>query len=608
MIRTLTISDKKIRGNAATKFLLLRHPCQTTKPVSPLQTVEVMKFSNLLLVRNGLMPVAIFLILNLSVNAQPYNFYYGNIHAHSGYSDGNIDSVSTMHHSPAQDYDYAKSSLHFDFLGISDHNHSGAGMSLPHYHVGVTQSNTANNNGVFVALYGMEYGVISNGGHVLVYGIDSLIGWQSGNYDIFCGQFNYTQLYSLINARPNAFASLAHPQTGDYSNLDGTAYNSTADNAISGMSVRSGFAMSTTTNYTDNPATLYESYFKTLLSKGYHLGPSIDHDNHYTTFGRTLPGRTVVLAGSLTKANVLSALKASRYYASDDWNIQVNFTINGFFMGSSNETTSNSTITATITDPDNENISKIEVFYGVPGSNNLPTVLTTVTNTATLNYTHNTNVGNTFYYYLKITQADGDLVWTAPVWITRIFGAAPLELTDYQVNAVENQVNISWEAVVDGKGVFVVERSVDGLHFESLTEIAAAGERVTLPFAYTDNDPYSGTSFYRIRWQEHDGATVLSPIRSVYLFRLPIKLTALSPNPAHDKITAGIDAQSDDPDLIWLLYNADGREVTRGAFGVAKGTNLLEININDMPGGRYFLVLGKPGARMVETGFIKAAE
>ena len=553
----------------------------------------------------GILPALLFLSLSFSLQAQPYHFFYGNIHAHSGYSDGNSDSLTSLHHTPAQDYKYAKSSLHFDFLGISDHNHSGAGMMLADYHRGVSQAKAANEDGIFAALYGMEYGVISTGGHLLVYGIDSLIGWQSGNYNIYCGQTDYNRLFEIVNSRPDAFATLAHPQSGDYDDLDGSAYQYTADIAIAGTAIRSGYATSTTTDYSDNAAPLYENYFKKLLSRGYHLGPTIDHDNHNTTFGRTQKGRTVVLAESLAKTQILDALKASRYYASDDWNVEVNFTMNGLYMGSVAEITNNPTISASITDPDNENISKIELFYGIPGSNIFPTALATVYNTSTLNYTHNINVGSTYYYYLKITQSDDDLIWTAPIWVERIFGSTTAELIDLQLTPEEDFIKVSWDAVVEGTGTFGVERSVNGVDFETLTVIPATGQNEAQAFSFNDQNPVSGTGFYRIRWRRNDGNILLSPIVSVYFHTFPIKLVSLSPNPARHYITAAIDSKMDDMNLWYFLYNVHGIEVERRQFSVLQGANQLEIDLNGQPAGRYFLVLGRPGERMVETGFSK---
>ena len=133
--------------------------------------------------------------------------FRGNLHAHSSYSDGNQDGAAVT---PLQDFQYAAASLHTDFLGISDHNHSQAGMSLPNYARGLAQATQAT-TATFAALYGMEWGVISGGGHVVVYGVSQLLGWEPGNYDVFVAKNDYPGLFREINRRPGAFGTLAHP-------------------------------------------------------------------------------------------------------------------------------------------------------------------------------------------------------------------------------------------------------------------------------------------------------------------------------------------------------------------------------------------------------------
>ena len=133
--------------------------------------------------------------------AQVYNFYFGNIHAHSDFSDGNKDKATSHVNTPAGCYAFAKNSQHFDFLGISEHNHFTAtnnpGMQLENYTKGMQQANDENDDGHFVCMYGMEFGVITNGGHVLIYGVDSLIGWEANNFDIFNDKFDYRSLWKL---------------------------------------------------------------------------------------------------------------------------------------------------------------------------------------------------------------------------------------------------------------------------------------------------------------------------------------------------------------------------------------------------------------------------
>ena len=152
------------------------------------------------------------------------------VHAHTIYSDGGKDNSST---NPAAAYAFAKNSLCFDFLGISEHNHPAAGMSLADWQPGRNQA-AASTTSAFVGLYGMEWGVISGGGHVIVYGMDSLIGWDAGQYQVYVPKSVYKGaggLFDVLNRHGgNALAYLAHPNTTDYNDLLNGAYDLNADN------------------------------------------------------------------------------------------------------------------------------------------------------------------------------------------------------------------------------------------------------------------------------------------------------------------------------------------------------------------------------------------
>ena len=237
---------------------------------------------------------SIILVACSLVKAQTYNYYYGNIHSQTSYSDGNKDSATSLMTKPLQAFNYAKASQHIDFYGVSDHNHASAGFSsLANYHKGIADA-TAATTSSFVAMYGFEWGVISGGGHVIVYGCDSLMGWDAGLYDIYVAQSDYTNLWKKVISRPNSFAYLCHPTTTDYGNILTTAVNANADSAIIGMAGRSGPAFSTNTTYSNPSTSNYISQYNDALRFGYHVGIGLDHDTHYSVFGRQTAGRFVV--------------------------------------------------------------------------------------------------------------------------------------------------------------------------------------------------------------------------------------------------------------------------------------------------------------------------
>lgn len=375
--------------------------------------------------------IIIFLILSSYMGmSQSLNYYYGNLHSHSGYSDGNKDSSSTGVSKPTGDYNFAKASLHFNFLGISEHNHyssnNNPGMIRTSYALGLAEAAAANQDGVFLCLYGMEWGVSTGtgSGHVIIYGFNQLIGWEASvpglsgpNYDIFVDKTDYYSLFRLIKNTPNAFCYLAHPWWSDFQNLGNNSYNGMIDSAVVGVPFRSGLATSTFTNYSDYPLGDYFQYYKKMLSLGYHLGIGYDHDNHNLTFGRNNAGRLVIMAPALTQNNLYSAMKSMHFYASDDWNAKMDLKIGTKIMGDSTSGLVPPTINFIYSDDDGEIADSVKLWSGTEGSLLYPVVISSVSANNTISFTDNAMApGTNKYYFVEVFQADGDRVISSPIW------------------------------------------------------------------------------------------------------------------------------------------------------------------------------------------------
>jgi trimeric autotransporter adhesin len=568
----------------------------------------------------------LLLFLSIAISTQgQYNFYYGNIHAHSSYSDGNKDSIASGYYYPGQDFYYAKGSFHMDFLGISEHNHYNAsnnpGMHVADYARGMYQADTANADGSFTTMFGFEWGIISNGGHVVTYGVPGLVGWETGsgawgstnNYNIFCAKSVYTNFWPIVHSYPNAFCTLAHPQTGDYNNLlePATTYSSIADDAIVGVATRSGGAFSTTTNYSDAAATSYDSAYIDALAKGYHVGPTIDHDNHYATFGRTNHGRTVVLANTLTRNDIMGAYRANRFYASDDWDAQVNFTVNGNVMGSNVNVSTNSSISLSITDAQNnvgaaDPIKKIELLYGRHGSGLRATILTSNLNSNTLNFVHNTNINDSFYYFVKITELDNDIIWTAPIWIKNVGSTLPINLNEFSGKEINNDIQLFWSTAQEiNTNYFEIEHSADGITFTTIKTVSSKYHNSNIKTDYTivDNAPSNGINYYRIKEMSYDGKVSYTNIISINKNNNDFKLI-VTPNPVAQLLSFNFYSKNED-DAVGKIYSSEGREIKSFKIHFNNGENKIDADVNMLTKGIYFLVLAKPNIRLAETSFVK---
>jgi hypothetical protein len=544
--------------------------------------------------------------------ASGYMYLFGNLHAHSSYSDGNKDNTAKI---PQDDYTFARDALCMDFLGISEHNHSGAGMSKPNYGLGFAQANSLNGvtgpgGNSLVTLWGMEWGVISGGGHVLVYGFDDkLVGWEPGNYDLFVAKNDYPSLWTTVNAQSGAIATLAHPNNTDYSNL-ASAYSATADAAITGTAIESGPAFSTSTTYNDFPGSLsYLSYYRTMLARGYHLAPQMDQDNHNMTFGTANANRMVVLSPTRSREGIMEAIRSMRYYASQDCNTRVDFRSGGQPMGSLINSAGVPQLSLTVTDPDMEAVTAIELWGGPTGSTTPVAPIITATNAATFSFTSSDaqNVQpdtSTWSYNVVITQEDGNKIVTAPIWYTRNDLTLPITLTSLKARYIEdnNEVAITWSTSQESNSkAFVVERSGNGTNFTAIGTVAAAGNsNRPLNYSFTDKQPLMGSNYYRLRQVDLDGEAHNSGIVKVVIGKG--LYVSYGPNPASQFLSINI--QNNKGPITVQLTDLNGRLLQQRSLP-ATATQTIQLPVNRLSKGMYLLKVTSTEGIMTEKIMIQ---
>ena len=438
-----------------------------------------------------------------------YNFYYGSTHAHSNWSDGGQPTTACSSgnaygsgtFAPADVFNYARNTALLDYWVVNEHNHliqDAIATNNPpvteakvrqRYQDGLAAANTATVSGSFVALYGMEWGVTTNTdqGHVTFIETPTLFGWETCTtcngpnpectpgtncyFDVFTPKrFGYLTAYAKSVANPSSAGALGvfnHPSSGNFDNL---AFDANADNAMQGMAVRSGLAFATATDCANVNvgSTDYSGQWKAALNKGFHLAPAADHDSHCNNYGVALPTRTVYLATSLTKANLLAAHRARHFYATEDPNVQLVFRTSdsAHIMGDIFNAAGGATLVANVYDPDGESVTTLELWRGQIGGGVPASPYATFSNqsSATIN---ETLTSGTYYYYVHAVQADGHDVWSAPMWITYQAGGGDTTAPTTSITAPANGATVSATVSVtatasDNVGVTRVEFFLDG--------------------------------------------------------------------------------------------------------------------------------------------------
>ncbi len=166
--------------------------------------------------------------------------------------------------------------------------------------------------------------------------------------------------------------------------------------------------------------------------------------------------------------------------------------------------------------------------------------------------------------------------------IAEIFAATPLAVEWAQpLSAIkrDNTVLLKWTVAQQiNNEKFEIERSADGIRFETLQSIKADGNLATRKeFTALDSQPLKGQNYYRIKQIDYDGKFDYSNIASVYFNRDEI---SIYPNPAHDEIH--IDSKKEVLRQI-NVYNHIGQLVQ----SLAQKSNV--VNIKSLPHGVYWV-------------------
>jgi len=372
----------------------------------------------------------------------PYTVYYGNLHSQTSHSDGGaaLDACSgaqepqTAPYGPDAAYPYARAHG-LDLLMVSEHNHmydgsdgtnAGADPAAARalYRSGLQTARDFNAaNPGFLALYGMEWGVISKGGHLNIFNSDELLGWEKNGRgellaDTATARSDYAALYTLMKSR-GWIGQFNHPATGGQFMVNGVAlgYTADGDQAMALCEVMNSSAFSTNDKEGETRRSNFEQACNKALEAGFHVAFSSNQDNHCANWGASYSNRTAVLIPNgvpLTRDSFVDALRARRVFATMDKNAQLVLSANGHLMGERFDNSGPLTLKTHYASDAGGRVAAVALMEGVPGRNG------TVTQLASEAEVTFTPAPGAHFYYVKVTQEDGKVLWSAPVWVNQV--------------------------------------------------------------------------------------------------------------------------------------------------------------------------------------------
>lgn len=159
----------------------------------------------------------------------------------------------------------------------------------------------------------------------------------------------------------------------------------------------------------------------------------------------------------------------------------------------------------------------------------------------------------------------------SPWTLSGNFSSLPIELLSFTAVPVDNTVvDLKWSTATEtNNDFFTIERSVDGTSFETVAVIDGAGNSVSqLSYKTTDENPYRGISYYRLKQTDMNGDYTYSAIEAVNLTATNEVLLTVYPNPGNGKnLNIGLSAPKDQ-DAEIIIYNALGTVCHRQTISI----------------------------------------
>ncbi|CAG5005665.1 hypothetical protein DYBT9275_03625 [Dyadobacter sp. CECT 9275] len=123
------------------------------------------------------------------------------------------------------------------------------------------------------------------------------------------------------------------------------------------------------------------------------------------------------------------------------------------------------------------------------------------------------------------------------ILIRDIDGVLPVHFKSFEAKLVNDQVDLFWETELEQEvSHYMVERSTDNINFTKIGELPAAGNLSGYTYAYRDEYPYQGNSYYRISERDRLGkAGITSNSKDIIYYDAGHK-AFVYPNPSRDGV------------------------------------------------------------------------
>lgn len=363
---------------------------------------------------------------SFTIGEATFQRYFGQLHSHTQYSDG----AGSLENALA----YVKNLpeiANVDFVAFTDHSNyfdksgaanpegalydmslaSAASQNLWNEYKNAVAAFNKENAGSMVAIAGFEMTWSGGPGHINTFNTPGIVSRNNTTLNNKTKDAGLQAYYKLLSQTEgvDSISQFNHPGTTFGNFIDFGYWDAVVDTRMYMVEVGNGEGQIGAGGYYPS----YEQYIM-ALDKGWHVAPTNNQDNHKGKWGNANDARDVILTDDFTEDGIYAALRARRMYATEDKNLDLDYTVNGNMMGSIIDVPEKLNFEISFNDPDRtDSIAKVEL---VVNSGKVAYTWDSAADLAKGSVSVELAPEYT-YYFVRVTEGDGDLAVTAPVWV-----------------------------------------------------------------------------------------------------------------------------------------------------------------------------------------------
>ncbi len=214
------------------------------------------------------------------------------------------------------------------------------------------------------------------------------------------------------------------------------------------------------------------------------------------------------------------------------------------------------------------------------------------------------NTGYSYTVSIADNPACSETFGTAIVSCT----ATAIELVSFDGNTQKRANQLTWKTASEyNSDYFIVESSIDGIHFQEVGKITAqSNSSTTQEYEHLDYDHQNKSLYYRLKETDKEGFTqVVSKV--IFLERdvhtTPFEILAVFPIPARETLSVQYHIEKA-TNIQASIYDVTGKLIEQKMMDTHIGFNQLDWSLASYNAGTYFIQLTN-NEEVVLSKFIK---